>query len=47
MSECPRCGGKSINLGQVNAPIGKTRQKRVSVNECVDCKLVFYDAAEE
>jgi hypothetical protein len=47
MSECPRCGGKSINLGRVNVPIGRTRQKRVAVNECVDCKLVFYETFEE
>ncbi len=47
MSECPRCKGKSINLGQVTVAIGKTRGKRVNVNECVDCKLLFYEALEE
>lgn len=47
MSECPRCKGKSINLGQVAISIGKTRGKRVKVNECVSCKLLFYEAAEE
>ncbi|MGQ9721489.1 MAG: hypothetical protein ACUVXA_09240 [Candidatus Jordarchaeum sp.] len=47
MGECPRCKSKSINLGQVAVPIGKTRSKRVNVNECVDCKLVFYEAVEE
>ncbi len=47
MSECPRCKKKSINLGHVNLPIGKTRSKRVNVNECVDCKLVFYEESKE
>lgn len=47
MSECPRCKGKSIALGQVTVPIGKTRGKRVNVNECVNCKLLFYEAREE
>jgi hypothetical protein len=47
MSECPRCKEKSIVLGQINLPIGKTRAKRANVNECVGCKLLFYEAVEE
>jgi hypothetical protein len=47
MSECPRCKEKSITLGQINLQIGKTRAKKVNVNECVKCKLLFYEASEE
>ncbi|WXG41335.1 MAG: hypothetical protein WED07_11315 [Candidatus Freyarchaeum deiterrae] len=47
MSECPRCKEKSITLGNVAIQIGRTRSKRVNVNECVGCKLLFYEVSEE
>nr|MDO8076248.1 hypothetical protein [Candidatus Freyarchaeota archaeon] len=46
MGECPRCKGKSIKLGEINLQVGRTRAKRATVNECVGCKLLFYEALE-
>ncbi|MFX1465489.1 MAG: hypothetical protein ACFFA5_03355 [Promethearchaeota archaeon] len=46
--KCPRCGStNSVDLGNPTIYVGKTRQNRVNVRECTNCKLVFYEAYEE
>ena len=41
--KCPRCGGDSVELGTPVIKIGKTREMRVSVRECKNCTLIFYE----
>ncbi|MFX1521136.1 MAG: hypothetical protein ACFFCD_14585 [Promethearchaeota archaeon] len=46
--KCPRCGSvNSVDLGNPTIHVGKTRQARINVKECTNCKLVFYEAYEE
>ena len=46
--KCPRCGStSSVDLGNPTIHVGKTRQARVNVRECTNCKLVYYEAYQE
>ena len=45
---CPRCGNtSSVDLGTPTIHVGKTRQARVNVRECTNCKLIYYEAYKE
>jgi len=45
--KCPRCGSEAIELGTPIIKVGKTRQMRVSVKECPNCSMVFYEGMSE
>jgi len=42
-SKCPRCGTEATELGTPVIKVGKTRQMRVSLKQCPQCSLVFYE----
>jgi len=45
--KCPRCGSETIELGTPVIRVGKTREMRVSVRECKNCTLIFYEGVGE
>ena len=46
--KCPRCGSTdAVDLGNPTIHVGKTRQARVNVRECANCKLIYYEAYTE
>ena len=45
--KCPRCGSEAVELGTPTIKVGKTRQMRVSVKQCPNCLLVFYEGITE
>ena len=42
-NKCPRCGSEATEIGTPLIMVGKTRQMRVSVKQCPQCLLVFYE----
>lgn len=47
MSKCPRCDSDSIEIGEIQLQIGKTRKAPVSIKLCGKCMLVFYESVEK
>ena len=45
--KCPRCDSETIELGTPVIRVGKTREMRVSVRECKNCTLIFYEGMRE
>lgn len=43
---CPRCGKDSVEVGEINLKIGKTRSEPASVRVCGNCGLVFHEHRE-
>ena len=47
IKNCPRCGNEGVELGTPVVNVGKTRKMRVSLKQCPECSLVFYEGLKD
>jgi len=48
VGRCPRCDKETgVEIGEVNLQIGKTRRQPVSITQCGECGLIYYERIEK